>query len=67
MDITIKGNRLQFTKEEKIGNQKVTQVFDGLVDGNLIEGTIASKNKTTSGGSSWKAKRGPSTIILLDD
>ncbi len=67
MDITIKGNRLQFTIEKEIGDQKVTQMFDGLVVGNLIEGTVASKTKTTSGESSWKAKRDPSTIIPLDD
>jgi len=67
MDITIKGNRLQFTIEEEIGNQKVTQIFDGLVNRNLIEGTVVSKSKTTSSESNWKAKRDPSTIIPLDD
>ena len=66
-NITIKGNRLQFTIEEEIGDQKVTQIFDGLVDSNLIEGTVVSKAKTTLGECNWKAKRNPSTIIPLDD
>ncbi len=66
-NITINGDRLQFTIAEEIGDQKVTKMFEGLVNGNVIEGTAVTEAKTSSGKSNWKAKRDPSTIIPLDD
>ena len=65
--ITIEGDKLEFALEEKIGSQKVTRVFNGLVNGNTIEGTVISKTGETSNKSSWIAQRDPSTIISLDD
>jgi len=66
-NITIRGDRLQFTTEEEIGDQKVTQIFEGLVNGNLIEGTVVTEAKTFFNKSDWKAKRDPTTMIPLDD
>ena len=65
--ITLDGDRLQFTIEEEIGDQKVTKMFEGLVNGNVIDGTAVTEAKTSSGKSDWKAKRDPSTIIPIDD
>ncbi|MFC1528543.1 class I SAM-dependent methyltransferase [Candidatus Latescibacterota bacterium] len=64
--ITIKGDKLQFTIEEKIGDQNIARMFKGQVKDNLIEGTVVSKARTTSDETSWIAKRDPSTIIPLD-
>lgn len=66
-NITINGDRLQFTTEEEIGDQKVRKLFEGLVNGNVIEGTAVIGAKMSSGKSDWKAQRNPSTIIPLDD
>ena len=66
-NITIKGNSLQFTIEEWVEGKIVTSVFEGLVNGNVIEGTVGTEAKTSSGKSNWKAQRDPSTIIPLDD
>jgi len=66
INITIQGNRLQFTIEEKFGDQKVTQMFDGLVVGNSFEGIVVSKAEKTLNKTNWKAKRNPNTIIPLD-
>ncbi|MFC1561298.1 SAM-dependent methyltransferase [Candidatus Latescibacterota bacterium] len=66
-NVTIDGDRLQFTLEEEIGDQKVTKMFEGLANGNSIEGTIVSKATTISGESNWRAKRDPSTVIPIDD
>ena len=66
-NITINGDRLQFTIAEEIGDQKVTKMFEGLVNGNVIEGTAVTEVKMSSGKSNWKAKRDPSTMIPLDD
>ncbi len=66
-NISIKGDRLQFTAEKDDEGKKVTLLFDGLVDGNSIEGTVESNTNPSSGKSNWKAKRDPSTIIPLDN
>jgi hypothetical protein len=67
IDSIIEGNKLRFTAVEEIENRKVTHMFNGLVDGNLIEGTMVTKDQMTSMKSNWKAKRDPSTVIPLDE
>jgi len=66
-NITLEGNRIQFTLEDNIGNQYVNHNFDGLVDGNSIDGTLQIKTRANSRESRWSAKRDPSTSIPLDD
>ena len=65
--IIINGDRLQFTTAEEINNQKVTKLFEGLVNGNVIEGTVVIKGEMPSGKIDWTAQRDPSTIIPLDE
>jgi len=42
-------------------------MFEGLVNENVIEGTVVLKAGITSGENNWIAKRDPSTVIPLDD
>ena len=66
-NIKINGDRLQFTIEGTIKGQKVTQMYDGIVNGNLIEGKAVSNTKSTINTINWKAERDPTTIIPWDD
>ena len=66
-NITLEGNRIQFTLEDNIRNQYVNHKFDGLVDGNSIDGTLQIITRANLRESNWSAKRDPSTIIPLDD
>ena len=66
-DVNLKGDRLQFTLEQKKKKGKVTMQFEGLVNGNLIEGTVEFESGSSSGKSYWKATRDPSTITPFDE
>ena len=66
-NMTLEGNRIQFTLEDNTRSQYVNYIFDGLVDGNSIEGTLLLKTSANSRESRWSAKRDPSTSIQLDD
>ncbi|MFC1539759.1 class I SAM-dependent methyltransferase [Candidatus Latescibacterota bacterium] len=66
-DISLEGNKIQFTYEANIGGQSVNHKFDGLVNGNSINGTIQINSGANSRESKWSAKRDPSTIIPIDD
>ncbi len=47
-NITLEGNRIQFIHEDNIGNQYVNHKFNGLVDGNSIDGTLQIKTRADS-------------------
>ncbi len=61
-NITIEGDKLQFSAGEEIKGKKSGRLFFGTVNGDYIAGTV----KTKDGVRTWKAKRDPSTIISID-
>ncbi|MFC1541715.1 SAM-dependent methyltransferase [Candidatus Latescibacterota bacterium] len=66
-DITLVGNRIQFTYEDNIGGQSENYKFDGLVNNNSIEGKIQLISGSSSRENKWSARRNPSTINSIDD
>lgn len=65
-DIKIEGVRLQYTTEEKNGNEKVTGFFDGTVNGNEAKGKVKFIIDTFTYERFWEAKREPSSIISFE-
>lgn len=70
MDAKLNGDKLQFSIEEETKGQRVILFFEGRVNGNLIEGTVTAQTGAQGGAKavnrSWKARRNPSTVKLLD-
>lgn len=66
-NLKLQGDLLQFNVEKKMDGQRVSLFFEGRVSGNSIEGNVKSVAGSVTNESRWRAKRDPSTIILLDD
>jgi SAM-dependent methyltransferase len=58
-DVKLKGDKLEFTVEDKTKGKPATLLFQGRANGNTIQGT--ENNKTV-----WKAERNPATIKPVD-
>ncbi|MFC1551345.1 class I SAM-dependent methyltransferase [Candidatus Latescibacterota bacterium] len=66
-EATLEGNRIQFTYEDRNGDQPVIYSFGGIVDDNSINGTVSIQSETESHERTWTAKRDPSTVIPIDN
>jgi len=62
MNVTLEGDRLQFSAEEMNEGKKTNKLFYGRVNGNSLEGTV----KTNEGERPWTAHRDQSTIKPIE-
>ncbi|MGB2763359.1 MAG: methyltransferase domain-containing protein [Candidatus Aminicenantaceae bacterium] len=64
-DAKLRGDRLQFTMDQKVKGRIATMLFEGRVSSNSIEGSVELKSGPIAEKSKWVAKRDPSTVALL--
>ncbi len=62
----LKGKRLQFTVETHRDGHRILLYFDGIVNGNSIEGTAKPFSDSTLKNLHWSARRDPMTVKPLD-
>ncbi|MFC1551539.1 SAM-dependent methyltransferase [Candidatus Latescibacterota bacterium] len=65
--VTIKGDSLHFTVEKEIDGQNRTTTFEGIVRGDVIEGTAVSKTDAETLKHEWSAARDSSTRAKIYD
>jgi SAM-dependent methyltransferase len=66
MQAKLNGDKLQFAIEQKVGGQTEELLFEGRINGNLIEGSVESQVRPKSTRKIWKARRAASTVKALD-
>ncbi len=64
-DAKLRGDRLQFTMDQKVRGRIATMLFEGRVSSNSIEGSVELKSGPIAEKSKWVAKRDPSTVTPL--
>jgi len=64
-DAKLRGDRLQFTMDQKVRGRIATILFEGRVSSNSIEGSVELKSGPIAEKSKWVAKRDPSTVTPL--
>jgi len=65
-DAKLRGDRLQFTIDQKVSGIIATMLFEGRVSSNSIEGSVELKSGPIAEKSKWVAKRNPATVTPLD-
>lgn len=65
-DAVIRGDRLQFTMEQKLNGLIVRMLFEGRVSGDSIKGSVKLGAEPRADKGRWRAKRDPFTITPLD-
>jgi len=61
-DVKIRGNVLLFTLERKINDRTESMHFEGIIQGNSMQGTMEIEGSPRKGKIIWKAKRDLSTL-----
>jgi len=64
-DAKLRGDRLQFTMDQKVRGRIATMLFEGRVSSNSIEGSVELKSGSIAEKSKWVAKRDPSNVTPL--